>query len=119
MEKVIKIIDLLNMIAKGEELPKKIKIYGEEFSLEENSKCYSYYDWNMGIKHFLFARLNNESLNNEVEILDEEDEIDIQRIEEIDLESVIPSDDKSGIALLHVNKLIKAVKQLDNKLKEK
>lgn len=47
-----------------------------------------------------------------------EDEIDIQSIEEIDIDQVIETDDKTGIALLHINKLIKAVKQLDNKIKE-
>lgn len=48
-----------------------------------------------------------------------EDEIDIQDIEEINIDQVISTDDKSGIALLHINKLIKVVKQLDKKLKEK
>ena len=47
-----------------------------------------------------------------------EDEIDIQSIEEIDIDQVIEKDDKIGIALLHINKLIKVAKQLDNKIKE-
>lgn len=47
-----------------------------------------------------------------------EDEIDIQSIEEIDIDQVIETDDKTGIALLHINKLIKAVKQLNKEIQE-
>lgn len=47
-----------------------------------------------------------------------EDEIDIDSIEEIDIDQVINTDDKTGIALLHINKLIRAVKQLNKEIKE-
>lgn len=48
----------------------------------------------------------------------EDEEIDIQNIEEINIEQVIGTDDKSGIALLHINKLIQAVKQLDKRTRK-
>lgn len=47
-----------------------------------------------------------------------EDEIDIQNVEEIDIDQVIETDDKTGIELLHINKLIKAVKQLNKEIQE-
>lgn len=31
MKKTIRIIDLLNLIANGEEVPKKIRLFGDEF----------------------------------------------------------------------------------------
>lgn len=46
-----------------------------------------------------------------------EDEIDIDSIEEIDIDQVINTDDKTGIALLHINKLVQAVKQLNKEIK--
>lgn len=48
----------------------------------------------------------------------EDEEIDIQNIEEINIEQVIGTDDKSGIALLHINKLIQAIKQLDKRTRK-
>lgn len=114
MGKVIKVIDLLNMIAKGEELPKKIKFYDEEFVLEE--KCYAFYDYNLGIKRFLFNFLNNENLNKEIEIVDQSEEIDIQGIEELE-RGVSRDYNPHELALmqLKINELIREV----NKIKEK
>ena len=72
----IKVIDLLNMISKGEEVPKKIKLFGVEFKKKGNE----YYSVNTSeplISYFGEDYLRAE-LNDEIEILDEEDEfIDI------------------------------------------
>ena len=72
----IKVIDLLNMISKGEEVPKKIRLFGVEFKKEDNG-YYSVCTSNPLISYFGEDYLRAE-LNNEVEILDKEDEfIDI------------------------------------------
>ena len=52
----------------------------------------------------------------EVELIEDET-IDIDNIEEIDIDQLINTDDKTGIALLHINKLIRAVKQLNKEIK--
>ena len=36
----MKVIDLLNKMANGEELPKKIKVYGDIFILDEGNNIY-------------------------------------------------------------------------------
>ena len=71
----IKIIDLLNKIANGEELPKTIRWY---------DKFYNDYDEiSNNYKAFVYERLKNEfwNLNDEVEILEEPKKI--EKINEI------------------------------------
>ena len=70
----IKVIDLLNMISKGEELPKTIRWY---------DKFYNDYDEiSNNYKAFVYEKLKNEvwNLNDEVEILNEAKEDKIQKI---------------------------------------
>lgn len=66
----IKIINLLNKISNGEELPKKIKYNGYIFEYDTNHKRYeSYFDeqiWTLN--DFINV---NDSLNDEVEIIKE------------------------------------------------
>lgn len=71
----IKVIDLLNMISKGEEVPKKIKLFGVEFKKKGN-EYYSVYTSEPLISYFGEDYLRAE-LNDEVEILDEEEFEDI------------------------------------------
>ena len=71
----IKVIDLLNMISKGEEVPKKIKLFGVEF-LKKGNEYYSMYTSEPLISYFGEDYLRAE-LNDEVEILDEEEFEDI------------------------------------------
>lgn len=72
----IKVIDLLNMISKGEEVPKRIRLFGEEFKKEDNG-YYSVCTSNPLISYFGEDYLRAE-LNDEIEILDEEEFIDIE-----------------------------------------
>ena len=72
----MKIIDLLNKIANGEEVPKKIRIGLETYKFCNG--CGVYED---ECERDLVIRYN--MLNDEVEIIEEEPEIDIQGIEEI------------------------------------
>lgn len=76
MKKAIRIIDLLNMISKGEEAPKKIRYFGEEFKLAKGNEYYSVYSSKPLISYFGEDYLRAE-LNDEVEILDEEEFEDI------------------------------------------
>lgn len=70
----IKVIDLLNMISKGEEVPKKIKwgVHELEWFVYE-------YKATSELGEPLFSELagyTNKSLNDEVEIIEEEKEIE-------------------------------------------
>ena len=76
----MKIIDLLNKIANGEEVPKKIKIWGELFELQEIRDGYKIYkDEHLD---YLFGDDYDWEccLNDEIEIIEEPKE----ELEEID-----------------------------------
>jgi hypothetical protein len=63
----MKIIDLLNKIANGEEVPKKIYCFNREFYLKENT----YFGDTFTLMHYI----QEEDLNDEVEIIEEEKKI--------------------------------------------
>lgn len=76
----MKVIELLNKIANGEEVPKKIRLFGVEFKKKGNE----YYSVNTSdslISYFGEDYLRAE-LNDEVEILDKEEFEDIEEFEE-------------------------------------
>lgn len=109
----MKIIDLLNKISNGE-IPIKIKYKNEIYIYQEDEQDYAYIE--DGYYNWLLSDGTDMSfLNEEVELI--EDEVDIDNIEEIDIDQVINTDDKTGIALLHINKLVKALKQLNKEIK--
>ena len=59
-------------------------------------------------------------LNKDFEIIQEQDEIDIQAIEEITAEDLTNSDGMGFLREINkFNEIIRAIKQLDNKIKEK
>lgn len=70
MKEDMKIIDLLNKIANGEELPKKFKYYGYIFEYDTNHSRYeSYFDeqiWTLQD----FVNIND-NLNDELEIIED------------------------------------------------
>lgn len=66
----MRIIDLLNKIAKGEEVPKKIKY--QRYIFEFNGRTYIDNE-NDSITEHLLSDLSN--INNEVEIVEEDKEI--------------------------------------------
>ena len=109
MNKTIKVIDLLNKIAKGEEVPKKIKIRDKiyEYKYTTNGTGYVTEDWDWFNDMMFDEQL---TLNMDVEIIEEQEEIDIQEIKEITSFGIKQNQDG-------INLLIRAVKQLDNKLK--
>lgn len=68
----MKVIDLLNKIANGEEVPKKIKYRNKIFIYDKDNQCYvvenynEYYDLHMSLSNH-----KGTDLNYEVEILEE------------------------------------------------
>lgn len=111
----MKVIDLLNKIEKGEEVPRKIIVNGETY---EWDTIEHYYENDNGEDLLELARrVKTKDLLNMPVIKIIEDEIDIQAIEEFRSEYTMNNvefqiQDK-------LNELVQAVKQLDRKIKEK
>lgn len=118
MSKRIKIIELLNKIANGEEFPKKVKF---------EDRIYTYYNEMTDYKnenYFLFDMISDgcvkDFLNDTVEIIEEQEEIDIKKIDEIHsifIENSTCGEDVKFLARKY-NELVQAVKQLDKNIKE-
>ena len=96
----MKIIDLLNKIANEEELPKKIKYIGYIFEYDTNHKRYeAYID---GCMYALNEYVNiDEDLTYEVEIIEEENKIKIDKYK-------LFIDEKDAYTYIY-NKLIEVV----------
>ena len=75
----IKIIDLFNKIANNEEVPKKIKYFGEIYEYSEEMKFY--YQNGFSMYRDFFTEGN--CLNDEIEIIEEGKEIEIEKIGKI------------------------------------
>ena len=105
MNKKIKIIDLYNMIANKEKIPKKIKYAGEVY--HHNIFKSNYFRDDNG------SHLDFMDLNDEVEILEDNTE-EIEELEELEEYDYINKYDKIDIQenRLKINKLIRAVKQM-------
>ena len=73
----IKVIDLLNMISKGEEVQKKIKYNDDEY-IHIDNYCYFCEETNEILSQNTYAEFSR--LNDEVEILDEEEFEDIEEL---------------------------------------
>ena len=96
----IKVIDLLNKIANGEEVPKKIKIYGSILRLNENKDNYLYEDSD---EYYGDEFIHWFKLNDEVEIIEEDKKI----------EKMMPLNNVSGASdLVAISQM-----QWDNNLK--
>ena len=84
----MKVIDLLNKIANGEEVPFEIKLFGVTFYFNNEKKCYfSKYD-KCNILDMHSHCLRNKGkllLNEEVEIIEEEKKIP-EKLEEFDIQ---------------------------------
>ena len=105
MTKKIKIIDLFNKIANGEELPKKIKYGNTEYSLQDNDY------WSDRIRgYFSVEDLGVDNLTDEVEILDEEDEFE-------DIREITQECFDNWTCAKHINQLIKNQKKIIERLK--
>lgn len=117
--KKIKIIDLLNMISKGEEVPKKIKY--EDIVFIWNGGIYHHFDEDDCIHESLsdYLDIAKADLNIVVEILEEQEEIDIQSYKELLIDQLTERKyTNADIYMLgtQINALTRAVKQLDRQL---
>lgn len=77
--KTIKVIDLYNKIANGEEVPKKIKVYNEIYVYDTFNKAY----WNSNNNNLLSV-YNGNIFNYEVKIIEDTSKED-KKIEKLDL----------------------------------
>ena len=132
MSKAIRVIDLLNKIADREELPKKILILDEVYYLindEDGNIVYSQLkdrrEWEAFIDHKLnITKCLHEDviiLDDETEIIEEQEEIDIQKITDIKdvfIDNAACGEDVKYLARKY-NEILKWAKQLDKKIKEK
>ena len=119
----MKVIDLLKKIEKGENIPKKIKVYQEIF---EWDILEHYYKRSNGDDLLELCTIFNtgELLSMEVELI--EDEIDkdsIIELEEFELDQFVTMDknerfDRTMIEYSKINELVQAVKQLNKEVKE-
>ena len=102
----MKIIDLLNKMANGEEVPKKIKHQYYDYKWNTIDKDYQTRDGEM-----LLGNMNIQyHLNDEI-ILIEDKTVDIDNIEEIKIGTVCDTRD------LIINNLVLSVKQLNKEIK--
>ena len=91
MAKKIKIIDLLNKIARGEELPQKIKYEVDILKYYEGSQDYYRMLANGGLEddglfeHLFTTEATESFINDTVEIIEEQEDIDIQNLEETEI----------------------------------
>ena len=109
----IKVIDLLNMISRGEEVPKKIK-YEKDTYIHIDNYCYYCEDTNLILSDRIFAEYSK--LNDEVEILEETKKIEkIARCDSIKMthygELYKPTENEE-ILRIKINELIDEINNL-------
>ena len=127
MNKVIRVIDLFNIIVNGEKIPPKIKV-DKKHVFVWNS--YGFYENSSGeslVENWLD---NTNKLECEVEIIEDEEEIDIQRIKIKNISYVLCDKDFDNNMVTDIfnsffrenqeciDTLAQAVKQLDKNIKE-
>lgn len=115
----MKVIDLLNKMSNGEEVPKKIKHQYYDYEWNTIDKDYQTRDGEM-----LLGNMNIQyHLNDEIILI--EDKVDIDNIEELNDtcydEENITSEEKEyyhNLTREQQNTILRAVKQLDKRVKE-
>ena len=108
MNKKIKIIDLVNRIESGEEVPEKIKYNQLEFKYDKESGKYIRKNSSI-ITWFCIERFTNDFLNKTVEILEDNTE----EIEEIPEECIEDCTDRNYAYLAtKYNELVKAINSI-------
>ena len=105
----MKVIDLLNKIANGEEVPNKLKIKKWEYNSED-----------MDLEYELFERLleGDADLNDEVEIIEEEKKIP-EKLIPTSLKGIDNLDEKIEIAHIDTVSVIDTVNEIIDYLKSK
>ena len=116
----MRIIDLLNKIAKGEEVPKKIK-YNEDIYIHVDNYCYFCEETNKILSQNIYAEFSR--LNDEVEIIEEEKDIkeievengDIVDYDETGKHYIRTNRKDRNIYINKINELVREVRKLKNK----
>ena len=115
----MKVIDLINMIDKGENVPLEIKVDGDIYEWDRLEPFYARDDGS-DLLELSKEYTTREFLQMEVQTIEQEDVIDIDSIEEITIGYVANIDGMGNERIKHkINELIKAIKQLNKKIKEK
>ena len=118
MNKTMKVIDLLVKVANGEEVPKKIKHWKEEYERDESG----FIKYESKTERNLCLDLV-QCLNDEVEIIEDKEDINIQDIKE--LPEYIHIGDEGADAVvkdevnIKINEIIRAVKHLEKTKEDK
>lgn len=126
----MKVIDVLNKMANGEEIPKSIQYDGEQYVYDEKCKDYTYVsEYNNDV--WLFCKYDvTKILNDEIQIIDESKE-DFENIELLDETRNMPciSAEKYDFILKYnslfedyenkINKLIANQKKIIEKIETK
>ena len=120
MSKTIRVIDLLNKIANGEEVPEKIKYEGDILKYEKEVQDYFGVSKTGNGSFFNYLFVNKKTakfINDTVEIIEEQEEIDIQQLIELENDKDTEYYDCRDIQTNRgmINLLVQAVKQLDKK----
>ena len=116
MSKAIKVIDLLNMIANEEEVPKVIEFNGCQFKYTKNTNKYYLINGNSDLFDYISC---GEKLNTEVEIIEEQPEMDIQSIKAVEIKDIVNIDGYAPERIKNkINILITALKELDKRIKK-
>lgn len=107
----MKVIDILNKIANGEEVPKKIRFNNIEWNkvYGEKNVCYvNEYDSDFFL--YFFRKNLDFTLNDEVEIIEEEKEI-----EKIDFRTLNTQKEKNRVMKDTINQLIDVINEMRDK----
>ena len=110
----MKVIDLLNKIANGEEVPKKIRIEHWCYKFEWVEHLENYYDEDSDIDIMSALSMSEEELNYKVEIIEEKQDIEYLGKQDLYV------DDARGYSVNiekfgdKINELIKEVNKLKN-----
>ena len=104
----MKVIDLLNKIANGEEVPKKIKL--GDFVLEWEERGYHDYKFLGSGNHLLFQGFATSLLSDEIEIMEEDKKI--ERIGEITFRNSTDNI-KEEVLLYKINEIIDYINKED------
>ena len=113
----MKVIDLLNKIANGEEVPKKIKINNVIYEY----RGYMYWTENANyqdIENYLFGKWNFKILNDEVEIIEEEKKMP-EKLIPTSLKGIDNLDEKIEIAHIDTVSAINKINEVIDYLKSK
>jgi hypothetical protein len=123
MNQTIKVIDLLNKIANGEEVPTKIKVNNKIYIYNALEHFYVMMDKGDDLLKLCTIFNSDVFMNMEVEIIEDKEDINIQDIEELP-EYIHIGDggadaDVKDEVNIKINEIIRAVKHLEKTKEDK